>query len=84
MDKKYFKFEYFRGSFDDSELLVEQGTFKVFELRIRIEEELKLVRSVIDDCVDDGFVFVMLIEGEGDVEFLMFGVGNDAGGHGVL
>ena len=43
-----------------------------------------MVRSVIDDCVDDGFVFVMLIEGEGDVEFLMFSVGNDAGGHGVL
>ena len=61
MCKHHFQFEYFRGSFNDSELLDEQSTFDVFKLKIRIEEELKLVRSVIEDCIDDGFFFVMLI-----------------------
>ena len=84
MNKSYLNFEYFRGSLNDSELLVEQGTFEIFKLKIRIEEELKLVSSVIDRCVDDGFVLVMLIEGERDAEFLMFGVRNDVGEHGVL
>ena len=84
MNKSYLNFEYFRGSLNDSELLVEQGTFEIFKLKIRIEEELKLVSSVIDRCVDDGFVLVMLIEGERDAEFLMIGVRNDVGEHGVL
>ena len=61
MSKHHFQLEDFRGSFNDSELLAEQSTFDVFKLKIRIEEELKLVRSVIEDCIDDGFVFVMLI-----------------------
>ena len=84
MGKNNFNFEYFRGSLDNSELLSEQGTFDVSKLRIWIEEKLKLVRSVIDHCIDDCFVLVMLIEGKGDVEFLMLGVRDDAGGHGVL
>jgi hypothetical protein len=84
MGKRYFKFQYFRGSLDNSELLCEQGIFYVSKLKIWIEDKLKLVRSVINHCIDDGFVLVMLIEGKGDVEFLMLGVRDDAGGHGVL
>jgi hypothetical protein len=52
------------------------------EIEIWIEEKFVLIKIVTNNCIDDGFALVVLIEAEGDVELLMFSVRNDAGFHG--
>ena len=75
-------FEDFRRFGGELELFVNQDILKILKIKIRVEVKLKLVGIVISQCMDDKFIFMLLVKGEGHVEFLVLGVANDTGGHG--
>ncbi len=76
-DKCNFKFEDFRRFRDKLELFGEKGVFYVIEIKIRVEEDLQLVRSVIDNSVDDKFILKLLVKSKGHVKLLVLGITNE-------
>ncbi len=62
----------------------EECAFDVLKIEIEVGTNFSLVRSAINKGIDDEFVLLRLIKGKGHVEFLVFGVRNDTGCHGLI
>jgi hypothetical protein len=77
--KGNFKFDNFRRFREKLELFGEKGIFDVLKINIRIEKQLQLVRSVINNGIDDEFVLKMFVKGKGHVELLILSITNDTG-----
>jgi hypothetical protein len=77
--KGNFKFENFRRFREKLELFGKKGVFDVFKIKIRIENQLQLVWSVINNGIDDQFVLKLFVKDKGHVELLILGVANDTG-----
>jgi hypothetical protein len=67
---------------DKFEAFVNKSLFDIIKIDIRMREAYGLVVHAIKECINEEFVFLKL-KSEGNVEFLVFIIGNDAfGNHG--
>ena len=76
-DRTDFEFEHFRRFGDKLEIFLHKCLFEIIKVHIFTGEALGLVVHAIEKCIDEEFVLLFL-KSEGNVELLVFVIGNDA------
>ena len=76
-EKTNFEFKDFRLFGDELEIFFDKCLFEIIKIDLGNGEAYGLVVHVIEECINDEFVF-LLLESEGNVELLVFVIGNDA------
>ncbi len=61
-----------------------KGFVEILKVKIGVEAELKLVRAVVSEGIDDKLILMRLIKCEGCVELLELRIWDDTGGHWLI